>query len=243
MNPKTSQFKTTEALYFKIAGQIEEEIRLNFTPGAVFDSEIRLAERFEVNRHTIRKSIDTLVARGVIIRKRGVGLFVAERKSLIYELDTDSRITSNLNKVGAQGQATIIKKYLEPASFKNANYLKCSPGQPLLIVRTFRLVDDVPFAVIDHHFVYDDYTLIYNEYNGGSLHHFIKTEFGVILKKKETSISVSFPCEEDAELLNLEVSSPILKLRTLNICSKYKTPVEYSVGRLRADMVELKTRF
>ena len=145
--------KSKQPLYFQIASELESEIRREYSAQDALPSELELAKRFDVNRHTIRKSIDKLVMKGVVRRKRGVGLFVADSKTIPYELNAHSRVSGNFHTIGVKGDLKLTKRCLEVASMKDAAWLKCSPGEPLLMIETLRLADGVPFASIQHKFL------------------------------------------------------------------------------------------
>ena len=61
-------------LYFQVAQQIEQAIeRGDLGPGAKLDNEILLADRYRLSRPTMRRAIQELVNKGLLVRKRGVG--------------------------------------------------------------------------------------------------------------------------------------------------------------------------
>jgi DNA-binding GntR family transcriptional regulator len=61
-------------LYFQVAQQIEQAIeRGDLGPGARLDNEIQLADRFGLSRPTMRRAIQELVGKGLLVRKRGIG--------------------------------------------------------------------------------------------------------------------------------------------------------------------------
>lgn len=66
--------------------QLEQDLRARlhaseFEPGAPLPSEERICEQYGVSRITVRRALDALIAQGLIVRRRGVGSFVAERKT------------------------------------------------------------------------------------------------------------------------------------------------------------------
>ena len=61
-------------LYFQVAQQIERAISEgDLAPGDRLDNEISLAEQFGLSRPTMRRAIQELVDKGLLVRKRGVG--------------------------------------------------------------------------------------------------------------------------------------------------------------------------
>ncbi|TCS08107.1 GntR family transcriptional regulator [Caulobacter sp. BK020] len=65
--------------------QMEQDLRSRlhggeFGPGDPLPTEERLCEQYGVSRITVRRALEALIAQGLIVRRRGVGSFVAERK-------------------------------------------------------------------------------------------------------------------------------------------------------------------
>jgi DNA-binding GntR family transcriptional regulator len=61
-------------LYFQVSQQIERAISSgHLGPGARLDNEISLADQFGLSRPTMRRAIQELVDKGLLVRKRGVG--------------------------------------------------------------------------------------------------------------------------------------------------------------------------
>lgn len=69
-------------LYEQIALKIRQKIESGvYQGGQQLPSEIEFGKDFEASRTTIRRAVDTLVAQGLVVRKNGVGLFVAAQIS------------------------------------------------------------------------------------------------------------------------------------------------------------------
>src|SRR4051812_7196690 len=61
-------------LYFQVAEQIEGAIQDgHLAPGDRISNEIALADQLGLSRPTVRQAIQTLVDKGLLVRKRGVG--------------------------------------------------------------------------------------------------------------------------------------------------------------------------
>jgi len=68
-------------LYYQAACYFEQIIESGELPaGARLDSEIDLAGRLGLSRPTMRRAIEYLVGRGLLVRKRGIGTHVAHAK-------------------------------------------------------------------------------------------------------------------------------------------------------------------
>ena len=61
-------------LYFQVASRMQQLIESGGMPvGGRLENEVELAERLGVSRPTIRRAVQYLVERGVLVRKRGIG--------------------------------------------------------------------------------------------------------------------------------------------------------------------------
>ena len=86
------------ALWKQIADQIKGDISKNILiPGGKLPTEILLAQQFNVNRHTIRRSIAELVEEGLLKVEQGRGTFVVEHL-VDYQLGRRTRFTETVRK-------------------------------------------------------------------------------------------------------------------------------------------------
>lgn len=66
-------------LYREVERRLSEAIHLGeWKPGEAIPSETKLAERFGISMGTLRKAVDELVAKGVLVRQQGRGTFVSK---------------------------------------------------------------------------------------------------------------------------------------------------------------------
>src|SRR6056297_4118287 len=79
-----------------------------YRPGDKLPTEAALAERFGVNRHTVRHAISTLVADGLVRTRRGSGAFVAARPT-DYPIGRRVRFHENLLAAGRQPEKCILQ--------------------------------------------------------------------------------------------------------------------------------------
>ncbi|MGV8502024.1 GntR family transcriptional regulator, partial [Pseudomonas aeruginosa] len=70
-----------EPLYRELAERLRQEL-LAYRPGDYLPGEIQLAQRFAVNRHTLRRALDELVLEGRVLRRQGKGTQVLEAPTI-----------------------------------------------------------------------------------------------------------------------------------------------------------------
>src|SRR5215469_9432925 len=101
-------------LYRQISERIAEELMRHYTPGAQLPPEPILAERFAVNRHTLRHAVDELIHTGLLERRRGRGVFVLDGV-LNYGIHKHSRFTKSLEAAGNTTESIVLRKQVIPA--------------------------------------------------------------------------------------------------------------------------------
>lgn len=74
-------------LYEQVAELLEDELRRDYVVGERIATEDEIGRRYRVSRVTVRRALQTLAKRGVLVRRQGVGTFVAhKRRGFVYEI-------------------------------------------------------------------------------------------------------------------------------------------------------------
>ena len=228
-------------LYRQISQAIEEEVCKHYKPGAQLPSEPVLAERFSVNRHTLRHAIDELVNSGIVERRCGLGVFVLDGPHN-YGIHKHTRFTKTLEAAGNTTESVVLRKLIIPAGGGVARRLELGEGAEVLWVETLRKANERPFSVVSHFMPAELVGQVFAEYEGGSLHDFIADRLGIELERQYSLISTRLPQGDDATLLAIPRHQPILRIKSVNANSVTRRPVEYALGRLRGDRVELEVK-
>ncbi|TKI07923.1 phosphonate metabolism transcriptional regulator PhnF [Martelella alba] len=224
--------------YQQIAALLEEELRAYYRTGDYLPSEQRLAERFEVNRHTLRRAVDQLVERGWLQRRHGIGILVLMRP-FDYPLHARAHFSQNLMEQGSHPTSELLLAVKRPASASIAAALCREEGRDVIHLRTLRRVNAVPLSVIDHYLPDLDWWPALRQFRSGSLHNFIRQELNQRLVRRQTRISARSAHARESRLLEAANQIPLLCVRTLNTRADSDAPAEYSVTLTRADMIEL----
>jgi GntR family phosphonate transport system transcriptional regulator len=228
-------------IYRQLSKILEVEIRDNYMTGDALPSEHCLAERFQVNRHTLRRAVDELIGAGFVERLHGIGTIVLQ-SPINYAINRNTRFTETLESQGRRTASRVIKKEKIRARGGVARRLRIVEGTPVTNVETMRKVDGMPFCTSSHFLPYGDFSALLHEYDGGSLHHFLQQRYARKLRRILSLISAVMPNKEDARRLNLPRNTPVLRVKSLNVDKKDGWPVEYVVTRFRGDGVQLSVR-
>jgi GntR family phosphonate transport system transcriptional regulator len=225
-------------VYAQIARILENEFVKNGNPGDRLPAESRLAEQFGVNRHTLRRAVDELVAAGMVERLHGIGIFVSEQH-IDYRLQSKTRFTQTLHDLGMSTDCEVVRNVVIEAPQRIAATLRLAPRAEVLWLETLRYADQVPLCLISHFLPFSPFGEFLADYQGGSLHEALTGRFGA-LRRRESLVTAVVAGKEDARLLRIKPGQPVLRVKSLNILEQDNTPVEYAITRFRADMIQLR---
>ena len=119
-----------------------------YQPGEQFPSEADLAAQLGISRPTLREALLNLEREDVLVRKHGVGTFVAPGYGHRLESGLE-RLESVLELAARQGLQVdfdALQVQEEPAGPELADKLQVAPGTPLTSVRRVIVVDRMPVA-------------------------------------------------------------------------------------------------
>lgn len=117
-----------------------------FVDGDRLPSEAALAERFGVNRHTVRASIADLVSRDIVQSKRGSGTYIRKHAKLIYPISRRTRFSAATSKQGASRRITVVESMVESASDEVRRALNLSSSSQVERLETISTLDGMPIA-------------------------------------------------------------------------------------------------
>lgn len=226
-----------QSVYSQISKALREEISDHCQPGDCLPTEPQLAERFAVNRHTIRRAVDVLIADGLVQRLHGKGTFVTA-KPIEYPIMKGTRFTENLAKTTKSTESTLLRRIIVPARGGVAEKLELEQEAPVIWLETLRMVEDLPFCIISHFLPFDEFRFVIDQFKGGSLHQLLMDN-NIVPIRRMSLITSQLPIGEDAKYLQMPASQPVLRVKSINVNKSTEKPVEYAVTRFRADRVQL----
>jgi GntR family phosphonate transport system transcriptional regulator len=131
-------------LWTAIRDQIAQDIaRGHYAAGGRLPTETQLADRFGVNRHTLRRALADLSQAGMVHARRGAGVFVTHRPTA-YPLGQRVRFHQNLMAAGRVPERRMLLLDTRAADAVEARALALAPGasvhvyEGLFFIRSFR---------------------------------------------------------------------------------------------------------
>jgi GntR family transcriptional regulator len=119
-----------------------------YQPGEQLPSEKELASQLGISRATLREALLNLEQEGVVVRRHGVGTFVAPgyEHRLESGLERLESILDLANRQQMEVKVGDLDVQQKPADLSLAEMLKVSPGTPLTCVCRIIMVDRRPVA-------------------------------------------------------------------------------------------------
>ena len=231
----------TQPLYRQISLALRHEIQMFYQAGDCLPSELELATRFNVNRHTLRRAVDELVLDGLVIRRHGKGVYVLA-PCIDYAIGPRTRFTENLETLGVTTQSRVIRKQVIQARGGVADRLLVDEGSDVIFLETLREVEGKPFCVISHFLPSPQFDKVMTCYESGSLHMFLEQRCSTTVQRFQSLISAVSPEDSDAELLKIPKNLPVLRVKSINVEIDSRKPVEYAVTRFRGDTAQLSVQ-
>lgn len=254
--PKMINLTSGVPKYIQISNWLVEMIQKGrYAVNDKLPSESKLAELFQVNRNTVRQAISDLVAKGLILKKNGVGSFVITRSfpPVRYTLQHISSFTDDMLNMGITPRTKLINKSVIEAPPEVAEKLMLGNEKTVILVERLRLGNNIPLVIERSHLSYKEFHEILEMRLTGSLYHLLTKKFHVELHRSIQTFRAISLTVEDAKLLRVPPGSPGIFLESIIYDSKNvavellhayhrgdKYVFEVESGRYRFDLKELK---
>lgn len=196
-------------LYHELAEKIEAAILAGeVRPGGRIEDETSLSERLGVSRPTLRRAIQELVDKGLLVRRRGIGTQVVPPGSVARKLELTS-LWEDLARMGKAPSTKVIAFERIAASEVIADRLGIAADAEVQHFRRVRYADSVPLAILENFVPTAVAELTFDELSERGLYQTLGRR-GVTIRVAHQSITARSASIEDAGLLDLAKGDPLL---------------------------------
>lgn len=226
--------KSKVPLHVQVEGHFRELISSGkFENGAFLPKEVELANRLGVSRSTIRQATNRLENEGLIVRKKGVGTKVAEKKGLHTGLDHWYSFTQEMQKKGIRVVNLSVKIEWVDANETIRTFFNIKSNKKIL--RLSKLKGDAsgdPIVYFESYF-HPRIGLNENDEFTRPLYAMLEEKFGILVSRSYENISAKM-AGDVAKKLNTDPGSPVL-FRERFVYDIGDRVVEYNIGYYRSD--------
>jgi GntR family transcriptional regulator, phosphonate transport system regulatory protein len=226
-------------LWRRIADELEQSIvRGAFRPGSKLPGEVDIAERFGVNRHTVRRAIAALAQRGLVRAERGSGTFI-EQQRIPYPIRPRTRFSEIVGGAGHTVAGRLISHRIEDAAPDVARRLQLKPGTPLLRLELLRQADRVPLCAASTWLEARRFAEAPRIYASTDSITRMLAHFGIRNYARKTSrVTAAIAEAADAAILRIALGRPLLVVDSVDVDAD-DAPVLVTHARFAADRLEL----
>lgn len=231
---------------------IAEELRTDIAEGRVatgekLPTEGELAERFAVNRHTVRQAVAALVSEGLVVSRRGSGSFVQAAAPLVHRIGLRTRLGASLGERAGAARAQVLEHRIEPASAEVARALRLVDAAPaqaagpigVLRIEAVRHLDGRPVSRSTHWFPAALAEALPDGFAASGSITAALREAGVEdYLRASTSISARHATTAESADLELEPGAVVLVARSVDVLPD-GTPIQFGITRFAAQRVVL----
>jgi DNA-binding GntR family transcriptional regulator len=205
--------------------------------GDRLENETDLAQRLRLSRPTVRRAIQELVDRGLLVRKRGVGTQV-----VATQLRRRVKLTSlydDLVESGRKPRTEVLELTRIAAPEVVADRLGLAPGAEVVQLERVRYADDAPLALMHNWLpteVAGDLTL--EPLRESGLYAWLRAR-GVRFRVADQHIGARAADPREAQLLACEVGAPLVTMHRTTF-DDYGRAVEYAAHAYEATRYSLQ---
>jgi DNA-binding GntR family transcriptional regulator len=198
-------------LYFQVAQHLERMIESGELPmGTRLENETDLADRLGLSRPTMRRAIEYLVSRGLVVRKRGLGTRVVQTK-----VTRDVELTSlydDLFKTGRDPSTRVTSFSTEAAPDELAAKLGIAPGTQVYVFERLRFAGGEPLALMRNHVPADLLPLSEDNLETQGLYNLFRAN-GIALRFARQAIGARTATAAEARALGENRRAPLLTMQ------------------------------
>ncbi|MGW1288994.1 GntR family transcriptional regulator [Streptomyces sp. NPDC002586] len=218
-------------LYYQLAQQLEAAVEQGtLAPGHLLGNEVGLSERLGLSRPTVRQAIQSLVDKGLLVRRRGVGTQVVHSK-VRRPLELSS-LYDDLESAGQEPTTRVLRNERIPAPPEAAAALALAEGAEVTVLERLRRTHDRPVAFLCNYLPADLLQLPTERLESTGLYRMMRSA-GIVLHSARQSIGARGATAAEGTLLDEQAGAALLTMRrtAYDVTGR---PVEYGSHVYRA---------
>ena len=197
-------------LYFQVSTRIEKAILDGTLPaGSRLENEVALGERLGLSRPTIRRAIQDLVDKGLLVRRRGIGTQVVHGQ-VTRGVELTS-LNDDLSRSGQKPSTDMLICEVIAADAKIAEELAVEVGAPTLHLKRVRKADGVPVSVLENWLPEEFVDLNTDDIAEHCLYAVLRSR-GVTMRVAKQRIGARKSTNLESELLDVEKHAALLTM-------------------------------
>jgi GntR family transcriptional regulator len=210
-------------------------LRGQINQGESVPSEWELADLYGVSRLTVRNALENLTRQGWLVKRHGVGTFVAHPK--VTEISPSKlSFTEQMRSIGRKPSSRLISIQVLPADADVASALKLEQGQPVVEIMRVRLADNEPILLETSYLSKARFPglELATQLASTSLYDWLASQYQTSVAMMDQTLEPVLLSDTQAQHLETQPGTPAMYSKVLAYTSE-GVPIEYSWSVTRGD--------
>jgi len=225
-------------LYFQVSSRLEAAIRSGDIPsGARLENEIAIGQRLGLSRPTVRRAIQELVDKGLLVRRRGIGTQVVQGQ-VTRQVELTS-LYEDLQTAHHEPGTRVLAHEIVQATDTIASGLGVQAGDDVVYIRRQRSTDGIPVAVLENYLPEEFRDITTEQLEQRGLYQLLRAR-GVAIQIAKQKIGARRVHGDESELLDIEKGGPVLTMERIAFDNSGRA-IEFGQHCYRPDMYSFET--
>lgn len=226
--------------------QLEKAIAARMVSGVYrtdtrIPSEEELGKEFRISRTTVRTAIQSLVSRGLLEIRRGLGTFVAAPE-VVQDLTRLSGFVEDMELLGRVASARLLGWEHVPADAAVANRLHVPLGEFVIGIRRVRLADGIALSYDETYLPIDlGEKVVTHDLEAEPIFTLLEQKYGTPLGEAVYELKASVADSTTADALDLLVGAPIFLIERTSYADDGR-PVDFERLHYHGERMRFVTR-
>ncbi len=224
-------------LTYQLTEELKKLVMTQYKPGDLFLSDKEIAAKYGVSVITVRNAVENLVSQDLLIRKRGKGTFLTDKK-ISNDITILQSGTELFKSMGIESTIELISAEQIKADHLISKRLQVPVKTELYKLVRVRKIADVPYSMETNYFTTENFKDIIHLYKGNSLYAFLKETYDICIMKSHETYNAVLLDEEQARLLDQKKKSPAFRMEG-QVYDQYERLISLEECIYRADKYEI----
>jgi len=223
--------------YLQVYEYLQSMIRRNKIGfGDKLPTEMALAERFSLNRMTVRKALDKLVVEKMVVRKRGQGTFLISKapKEFTYNLDIISGYFKDIRKYGLLPSSKTLTVEVMDANRRIAALLELEKDIRVIFMQRVFFANEEPIMIEKNYMPYSEFKDLLKMDLSGLRYPILKEKYNVIPYRANQTLKAILSDDDAMNLFGFTKQQACVELE-LVVYDASNVPIEVGYYLYRGD--------
>lgn len=224
-------------LTYQLTEELRKLVMTQYKPGDLFLSDKEIVANYNVSVITVRNAVENLVSEGLLVRKRGKGTFLTDKK-ISTNITVLQSGTELFKAKGIDSDIELISADIVEAGRSLSKQFGIKYHTPLYRLVRVRKIDGEPYSIETSYFTTDICRDIVDLYKGNSLYAFLKEQYDICVMKSHETYSAILLDEDCARLLDQKKKCPAFHMDGI-VYDQYDRLISIEESIYRADKYEI----